>query len=260
MAGGRERLQSQLDLLDPKGPPRVELTYGSIGDVEGPVEVAVLDSSFNPPTRSHLNMLSHAAQQLGFSRTLLLLAKQNADKPVVGAGLTQRLEMMQAIAESAEPAGSMLCGITAHGLFVDKAAALKGLFGSTSRIAMLVGFDTWIRIIDPKYYENDALDDVLRRIFDTFEVVVVSRDPSSASNLDDDMSIQEQERLVQQVPADITQKRLHFISIEPEMSAVSSSAVRKAVASGDSGTVRSMLPDCLHAYVDAEGLYMEAAV
>lgn len=258
MAAGRDRLQSQLDLLDAKAPPRIELTYGSLGD-EGPVEVAVLDSSFNPPTRSHLNMLARAAQQRRFARTLLLLAKQNADKAVVGAGLVQRLEMMQAIAESAEPPGSMLCGITAHGLFVDKAAALRDLFGSNSRIAMLVGFDTWIRIIDPKYYEKDGLEDVLRRIFDAFEVVVVSRDPSSAGNLDDDMSIEEQERLVQQMPADITRQRLHFMSIEPELSAFSSSAVRKAVASGDTGTVRSMLPDCLHAYVDAEGLYMDDA-
>ena len=85
------------------------------------------------------------------ARALLLLAKQNADKAVVGASLVQRLQMMGMLA-NADDSGRTCCGLTAHPLFVDKAAALQALCAPGARVHMLVGFDTWIRITDPKYY------------------------------------------------------------------------------------------------------------
>lgn len=84
-------------------------------------------------------------------RALLLLAKQNADKAVVGASLVQRMQMMELLA-AADDTGRTCCGLTGHALFVDKAAALQALCAPGARVHMLVGFDTWIRITDPKYY------------------------------------------------------------------------------------------------------------
>lgn len=240
--------------------------------------LAVLDSSFNPPTRAHLRMLSVAAQQHGLSCSLLLLAKQNADKAVIGASLVQRLEMMELLADAAQPAGSTLCGVTAHPLFVDKAAALRALLrgggsGAASaanqgepRIVMLVGYDTWIRIVDPKYYGGeDGRTAALSQIFANVEVVVASRDASSASNLEP-LSADEQEAAVLGgLPEAITRSRLHFMRNEQQVAELSSSALRGALssASGEGGGLpeqaREMLPDCLHAYVEAEGLYRPAS-
>ena len=121
-SSARLRLQQHLDAVDLASPPRIELTHGTVNELSS---LAVLDSSFNPPTRAHLHMLSVAKAKFGSARSLLLLAKQNADKPVVGASLVQRLEMMECIAGAAQPAASMLCGVTAHPLFVDKAVALR---------------------------------------------------------------------------------------------------------------------------------------
>ena len=227
--------------------------------MNGVKSVAVLDSSFNPPTRAHLYLLSCTAQKLELEHTMLLLAKQNADKPIVGASLVQRVEMMQAIAATAVPTGSMMCGVTAHPLFVDKAEALQRLCGTGTRIAMLVGFDTWIRIIDPKYYPAGGLEPALRKIFDSVEVMVASRDPGSASNLGGEMSVAEQEQVIKDLPEAITHGRLHFLLNEPQMAELSSSALRKAVALGDAGTARGMLPECLHDYVEHEGLYLHDA-
>jgi hypothetical protein len=84
-------------------------------------------------------------------RALLLLAKQNADKAVVGASLVQRMQMMELLAAD-DDTGRTCCGLTGHALFVDKAAALQALCAPGARVHMLVGFDTWIRITDPKYY------------------------------------------------------------------------------------------------------------
>lgn len=273
----RNRLQRHLDAVDLAAPPRVEVHYGasSTGKL---ASLAVLDSSFNPPTRAHLHLLSLAAEQLGLSHSLLLLAKQNADKPVLGASLVQRLEMMELIAAAADPPASTLCGVTAHPLFVDKAAALRSLCEPDARIAVLVGFDTWVRIVDPKYYAEGGLEAALTQIFDAVEVVVASRDPSSASNLRP-MSADEQEAVVQELPATLTRQRLHFLRNSEQMAPLSSSAIRKAIAAttadeadaparaADAATdagcdalpsaVREMLPECLHGYVEAQGLYRE---
>ena len=173
MVGGSQRFQRYLDLVDGAAAPRVELTHGTVEPL-GLSSLLVLDSSFNPPTRAHMHLLGAAAQRLGTARTLLLLAKQNADKPVVGASLCQRLEMMAEIAAASEPPDSMLCGVTAHPLFVDKTLALQRLCGTDARIVILVGFDTWVRIIDPKYYAPGGLDGVLRQIFSSVEVVVAT--------------------------------------------------------------------------------------
>ena len=157
-----------------------------------------------------------------------------------------------------------------------------------TRIAILVGFDTWVRIIDPKYYGGEAgLAAALRQIFDAVEVVVASRDPSSASNVGP-LSAAEQEALVRQLPDELTRQRLHFLHNSPQMAPLSSSAIRKALAAtdeaptepaaatsdgvgegrGDTGSdaaaadalpahVLEMLPPCLHAYVETQHLYRD---
>ena len=96
MTDTAERLQRHLDLVSLAAPPRVELTYG-IPPTEA-TSLAVLDSSFNPPTRAHLHLLASSMERFGTARALLLLAKQNADKAVVGASLVQRLQMMELLA------------------------------------------------------------------------------------------------------------------------------------------------------------------
>jgi len=202
-----------------------------------------------------VNLASSVSRRFGLDRTLLLLAKQNADKPVVGASLTQRLEMMEVIAQ-AEPAGSMFCGVTAHPLFVDKAAALRALCGPDSRLLFIVGYDTWIRITDPKYYPAGGLDSALRQIFEAVEVVVASRDASSASNLTP-LSPEEQEAAVCALPEEVTNRRLHFLHNEPELAPLSSSALRTALAAGNTRTVHAILPDCLLDFVERKQLYKD---
>jgi hypothetical protein len=62
-----------------------------------PTRIAVLDSSFNPPTKAHYQLLK-AAARVGCDAVLLLLATNNVDKGQTGAGAVERLEMMEAVA------------------------------------------------------------------------------------------------------------------------------------------------------------------
>lgn len=56
-----------------------------------PAVLYVLDSSFNPPTLAHMQIVTSALQETPSvpSRVLLLLATQNADKPSVPASFEQ---------------------------------------------------------------------------------------------------------------------------------------------------------------------------
>lgn len=79
------RYENALDAVDINAAPRVQLLHplapSAPGGSPAPLDsLAVLDSSFNPPTRAHLHMLHAACEHFGLQRRLLLLAKQNADK------------------------------------------------------------------------------------------------------------------------------------------------------------------------------------
>lgn len=259
-ANAAGRLQSALDGVDPGGAPRVQVTFPTeLAGAQGGelASLMVLDSSFNPPTRAHLHLLASSMERFGTARALLLLAKQNADKAVVGASLVQRLQMMELIA-AADESGRTCCGLTGHPLFVDKAAALRALCSAEARVFMLVGFDTWIRITDPKYYAEGQMYAVLSRLLSDVDVVVASRDPAAASNMPT-LSVAEQEAQVLSLPAPIAQGHLHFVSTDAAMAQQSSSAVRKALASGEGlgASARAALPECLHEFVQSQGLYAD---
>ena len=100
-----------------------------------------------------------------------------------------------------------------------------------------------------------GLEVALRSIFDALEVVVASRDASSAAGVLA-LSVDEQRHMVMHaLPEGVTRQRLHFVATEAQVAAFSSSALREAVAAHDAPTVRAMLPECLLDYVQREGLY-----
>lgn len=131
----------------------------------------VLDSSFNPPTRAHLRMAVSAAsehrqnqQKQAPPRVLLVLGVSNADKEARPAALEQRLGMMWAFARDlrrgldeggggAEGVSVDIC-LSRQPYFHDKSEAIarSGFYGGGPEQVVLVGYDTLVRIFDPKYY------------------------------------------------------------------------------------------------------------
>ncbi|MCJ1410694.1 hypothetical protein MMC19_004780 [Ptychographa xylographoides] len=143
-----------------------------------PKIIYVLDSSFNPPTLAHFHIAASALESSGAARSskrlLLLLATQNADKPSKPAAFEHRLAMMTLFAEdlieSLSPTatdGSSVAvdiGITKHPIFIDKCSAItsSGTYqedpSRTGQVPIeqvhLVGYDTLIRLLNPKYYPS----------------------------------------------------------------------------------------------------------
>ncbi|KAF9086352.1 hypothetical protein BGX29_001453 [Mortierella sp. GBA35] len=145
-----------------------------------PTRIAVLDSSFNPPTKAHYQLLK-AAAQVGCDAVLLLLATNNVDKGQTGASAVERLEMMEAVAmdsirnEKEDPAlRHMAVGLTIHARFMDKAQPILDHYPpNTVQLSWIMGHDTMTRLFDPKYY-NDVHAD-MAPFFEKCDVICSSR-------------------------------------------------------------------------------------
>lgn len=149
--------------------------------------LVILDSSFNPPTVAHMQMATSAIRDLrqhhqqtlahpASMRLLLLLSVNNADKAPKPAAFEQRLALMLAMAQDMhailgkEAEDRQLdipidIGLASEPYFHSKSNAIAAspfyvrmAFPSapdsktTPDQVFLVGYDTLIRIFDPKYY------------------------------------------------------------------------------------------------------------
>ena len=232
-----EEIQHALDELSYEDAPRVELT----SDLPSCRKLCVLDSSFNPPTRAHVRMLELANQKGTFDLNLLLLAKQNVDKKVFGETLAHRVLMMECLADSI-PATSV--GVTAHGRFVDKAKALKELFGSKCEVHFLLGFDTVIRLFDPKYY--DDMDAALQELFALASVFFFNRQGSSPTDT---------QEFLQSPEARGFSQSLVFMELEDEYAAMSSTKARKALELKQPS--EALIPNCVLELIRERGFYRQ---
>ncbi|KAL6855467.1 hypothetical protein ACO1O0_006614 [Amphichorda felina] len=146
----------------------------------------VLDSSFNPPTTAHAAMVRAAAAAASSSpsgtRILLLLAVENADKPPRPASFPLCLGMMEALGRELLLGGgdggvSVDLGVTRMPFFHDKARAIAesgcygdydgspgggggggaggGGGGGVGEMTFLAGYDTLVRIFQPRYYGGE---------------------------------------------------------------------------------------------------------
>ncbi|MBI2192917.1 MAG: nicotinate-nicotinamide nucleotide adenylyltransferase [Planctomycetes bacterium] len=234
-----ETIEALLATLDPAGGPRVVFTAGP-GRGASVRRLGVLDASFNPPTHAHLRMLELACEKFGLDGRLLLLAKTNVDKPVFGASLAHRLRMMEILARGLE--GSSV-GVTAHGRFVDKARALRAAYGPSCSIHLILGFDTLVRLFDPKYYTDPqaALGDLFREA----EVLFAHRggfDP------------QAEQQLLASGAVKPWASRLHSLRLEAGYAGMSSTEARRRLGPGGIGA-EEVVPAKVLAYIREHGLY-----
>lgn len=287
----------------------------------------VLDASFNPPHNAHLALLTEAVRHYSSQASpqtppevevLVLMATNNADKPGQdAANYARRMHLMRLFADAlvdlfqagsteatARPAfyGStgvglkVSVGLTSRSRFTDKFAqlAVHPSFNPTPTtdrgIVFLVGFDTLVRILDPKYYPPPS--SVAKALGGEFEArvrfFVLARDmaaeplaltgtgagngttgtPSNRS----DASQSELEAYVRQVAAGAVQgvpaawaTRIDAAPATPASEGVSSTAVRRASAVGSgaeataaaeaAASVRAMTPKKVGEYIIEHGIY-----
>jgi nicotinamide-nucleotide adenylyltransferase len=231
----------------------------------------VLDASFNPPHLAHAKLitsaLDHYARNHTQSSILLLLATNNVDKPGQDvSSLTQRLDMMQLLTQDIHesyPNVSISLGIIKHGRFVDKLHALCSHNNATT-YSFLVGFDTLIRILDPKYYDRDVpLAQSLAPVMDSASFLVLTRRPDAISktptSMADDTGNQVQfvENLRQGLLPGLPMawaNKIDIIEATSDTDQVSSSVARKLASEGRL-TTGSIVSNRMAHYIGEHQLY-----
>lgn len=182
-----QRLQTALHRFQASGKPfQLIETLGAAATAPRPTRstLVILDSSFNPPTIAHMAMATSALQELRTqrdiaatlkggvvdegkhtqqdtgARLLLLLAVNNADKAPKPASFEHRLLMMRYFAEDIQREEKEVpvdIGLTTQPYFHDKSASIarapeyRDEAAATEQL-FLAGYDTLIRIFNPKYY------------------------------------------------------------------------------------------------------------
>ena len=197
--------------------------------------VAVLPSAFNPPTRAHLYLLKAAAEELEATPAALLTTK-NVAKEAHGANHVQRVEMLLAARQSL-PGLVVLASNQAR--IIDQAAVLNAAFPS-AEIAMVVGYDTLVRLFDPVYYGN--MEAELAPFFAAHRVVAANRA---------EHGVDEVETYIRGVPERF-RERIVALEIDDDHAALSSTAARGHAADGVESDV---LPPEVAEYVRRHGLY-----
>ncbi len=230
--------------------------------------LVAMSGSFNPPHIAHLALLEAGAAAAGADASVFVLSVRTIDKErVTGLLLEDRLWLLcrlgdasgagqagAAIEDVTAPAGrrpGLGVVATAQGLYVDQARALQILAPQAGRVVFVTGCDKIVQIFDPRYYADR--DAVLEELFSRASFLVAPRDASTPADLARLLDRPENRRFAPGVTP---------LAIGPHLAAVSSTAIRAAVAAGDdlSGAVpaavrRHLLATGAYGAPDREGAY-----
>jgi nicotinamide-nucleotide adenylyltransferase len=218
--------------LDPEGPPRMAFARrapAGIGERAG--HLLCLSASFNPLTTAHVWLIQEASRIFPPDEVLLLLARANVDKPVEGFPLERRLSLLVRFAESRPTFSVAACS---HGRFVDKVEAMRPHYPAGTRLAFILGFDTLVRLFDPKYYAD--LNASLSALFGASEFIAANRAPDPPEAVASFLTRPDVAPYAH---------RIHMIQLPPEIAAVSATQVRARLARSESVT-GLVPPEILH--------------
>ncbi len=229
-----------MDALEPGGPPRARFFRKAAKGLKRPGgNLVVMDASFNPMTVAHEAMLKRALETCPAGEALLLLSHANVDKTVYAASLAHRLSMLD---HYAEPCPEISVAGCSHARFVDKASALRAIYPESTGLFFVVGYDTLLRLFDPRYYVN--MSDELSTLFDVAHIVAANRD-----NVDP-KAVQ---MLVNSREYAGFSDRIHFIRLGGVHSRVSSTEVRELMFNG--AVIGHLVPPRIADAIDALNLY-----
>lgn len=222
-----EKYSQLINELDPNAPPQVVIVHRTPDPICEPGrKLGIFSGSFNPLTVAHIKMVEEARERFQLDELLLLLAKANVDKDVFGWPLAGRILSLKRYAEDQN---NISIGISSHGRYIDKVEALKTIYPVDTEFHFIVGYDTLVRIFDPKYYTDIQTE--LQHLFLECRFIVANRDQVDIETVKKFLA----QPALQQYRSSVTPLRLPDFYAE-----VSSTEVRQRIAQGD--TISHLVP------------------
>ena len=166
-----DRYTQLFNRLDPTASPRIELVHRAEPSIsERGKRLGIFSGSFNPLTLAHTKMIEDTIAEYRLDELLLLLAKANVDKMVFGLPLAARLLTLKRYTQDRE---GFSVGVSSHGRYIDKVTALKTISPPETEFYFIIGYDTLVRIFDPKYYTDFHAE--LEELFVDARFIVANR-------------------------------------------------------------------------------------
>ena len=169
MASLRRVIQKVIEVTNSAGMPQLNLVQKAKKGISGPNQkLGVLPASFDPLTKAHVAIVSEA-RKWGLNEILLVLDKSNVDKKGFAASLEDRILLVISFFQEKD----ISIALSSHGLFLEKLGAAKPLYPPSTKIYFLVGYDTILRVLNKKYYQDReaALDE----LFEGSEFLIAGR-------------------------------------------------------------------------------------
>lgn len=254
-------------LVHSVSPAQASSTSGS----SAPKTLFILDSSFNPPSNAHLSLATSAlrASQERYPtphRLLLLFSVHNADKSPAPAAFEQRLAMMMVFAEDIArrmqtDATDIDIGLTTQPYYNDKSTAIEDTDAYTGnpQHIHLVGYDTFVRIFEPKYYKGHTPPlSALTEFFSRHGLRITSRPEEQWGETEEQKEFWR--KLARgDMEADGARKewadRIEMVESDADGVGVSSTSIRQAVSKSDWQTVRQMCTESVAEWTEEMKLY-----
>jgi len=194
-------------------PAPAALRFDATAPLAGPV--AFLPAAFNPPTIAHLRLLERAARAVAAAPAAVLTTR-NVDKGITGAPLPDRVQMLLAARRDGHDV-AILAANAAR--IIDQVAALERSFPGVDPTPV-VGFDTLVRLFDPRYYTSMSAE--LDPFFERRRVIAANRGPHALEAV--------AEWLHRHAPdyAD----RVILVELEADLAVISSTQARELAAAG----------------------------
>lgn len=251
----------------------------------------VLDSSFNPPHWGHFTLVKKAVEYYSDRliqdsenkggenenktrsqiNVLLLLSVRNTDKVNNPATFDKRCEMISFLKFELEneikPQINCSIGLTIFGKFIDKNKIIKDKYCPKGLIVYLVGFDTIVRVFDPKYYLPDPLSLALGEFMSTSEFFCLTRKTACKNAKNGSYHYDEKEKLYfqqQNYSRDIINGKylpiiptewggkIKVVTNDNKFSAISSSAIRKKFHNKNvDDYLPELLPNSIIRYIES---------
>lgn len=238
----RQYVHEAVRALAREGPPVIEIVKQAERGIEAKKRgvLGVLPASFNPPTAAHQALIREAGAAVAFDEILLIVDQQAMDKERLGAPLEDRLLMLLALyGDNAR----ISVGISNRGLFLEKVEAMRTVYpAGDTQIYFIVGYDTIVRVLDPKYYTDR--NKALRSLFGQARFLVANRGGCDERGLKELFGREVNRPFAAQVLP---------ITLPPALTRISSTLVRRHLAEGKS--VAGLVPPELEEFLRKQGLY-----
>ena len=230
----REAIAAALLRLTVPGPPRLELLDG--GEVGTVRTVGIVPGSFDPMTVAHASLARALRDRHRCDLILMLYSPRTIPKDPPGEPPLLRPEVrvasVLAWSATSEEFGTGLCS---HGLIADQAAAAGRAF-PRARLLFGVGSDKVVQLLDPSWYE-----DAERSLSGLFGSARVAYGVRAGQAVPAREALERDPRWAE---------RIEVLELPSEVSAVSSSRVRRMVREG--ADVSDLVPPEVMPYLGAD--------